>query len=74
MDEADCNYGSTPRRDKAQDRTILKARKILADLARNTGTEGLTAYHQGDPRGCSLYVVIPEDCSQERYDKGIAIY
>jgi len=39
---------------------------------------GLIAYHQGDPRGCGLYLVKPSDipdgqCITGHYHKGIAI-
>jgi len=39
---------------------------------------GLTAYHQGDPRGCSLYVIRPGDVRDgakpgECYTNGIAV-
>lgn len=40
---------------------------------------GLTVYHQGDPRGASLYVLRPSDVKEGEdadsvYSRGIAIY
>jgi hypothetical protein len=39
---------------------------------------GLTAYHQGDPRGCALYLVRPDDVPAgadigSYYSRGIAV-
>ena len=39
---------------------------------------GLVAYHQGDPRGCALYILRPGDvpegqCASGYYDRGIAV-
>ena len=39
---------------------------------------GLTAYHQGDPRGCALYLLTPEQLSGGKdiscyYSRGIAV-
>ena len=66
--EAECNYGDSPRREKRQDRLIAKAKEI-AEWA------GLAIYVQGDPRGCSLYLVENDGKSHASdYTNGIAIY
>lgn len=50
---------------------IKRAQKIAT-------AHGLTIYHQGDPRGCCLYLIRPGDvrpgeCVTRCYTKGIAI-
>ena len=38
---------------------------------------GLTMYHQGDPRGCALWVIRPRDCDrctvESSYTNGVAV-
>lgn len=63
--ERDCN-GESPRYPRLE-----KARAIV-------GACGYSLYIQGDPRGCSVYVLrpgdIPEGCSEESYyTRGVAI-
>jgi len=54
LDEAACNYGLNARQEAAVERLEAEAEEIAKQY-------GATAYHQGDPRGWSLYVVWPED-------------
>jgi len=65
LDEASCNYGLTDRQEKREE----KLEKIANDFAKKIG---FLAYHQGDPRGCSLYLVT-KDMGND-YSKGVAIY
>ena len=50
---------------------IRRARAIIE-------AHGLTMYHQGDPRGCALYVIRPGDVPEGKdvgayYNRGIAV-
>lgn len=69
LDEADCNYGLTPRQEKREENLVYKAEELASEI-------GLKAFHQSDPRGCSLYLVDPKN--KEYYmnynTQGIAIY
>lgn len=65
QDENACNYGLSARQEKRVGKLEEEAQTIAATL-------GLHAYHQGDPRGCSLYLV--EDLEKaERGDTGNGI-
>jgi hypothetical protein len=66
QDENACNYGLTSRQEKMLENYLIKAEKLADEL-------GLKAYHQGDPRGCSLYL-IDETMNNTNYNNGIAIY
>ena len=63
LDEASCNWGLTPRQEKREENLEAKAELIA-------GEHGLKAYHQGDPRGWSLYLLKPEETD---YSQGIAV-
>lgn len=63
LDECACNYGLTPRQEKREENLEKKAAEIAARF-------GLNAYHQSDPRGCTLYLV---DGYCKDYTDGIAI-
>ena len=57
------------------DREAGALKRISATLARYPG---LTAYVQGDPRGCALYILrpgdVPEGCDPDSYySRGIAV-
>lgn len=57
------------------DREAGALKRISATLARYPG---LTAYVQGDPRGCALYILrpgdVPEGCDADSYySRGIAV-
>jgi len=65
---ADCNFGSTPRRDKYQARLMAQAEKHAQDL-------GLYVYIQTDPRGASLYLLEKkEEATLALYNRGMVIY
>ena len=66
QDENACNYGLTERQEKSLGKMLLRAEEIAKTL-------GLKAYHQGDPRGCSLYL-IDNTMDNTNYNNGIAIY
>ena len=66
QDENACNYGLTPRQEKMVSKLEERAETIADTL-------GLKAYHQGDPRGCSLYL-ITDKMDDTNYNNGIAIY
>lgn len=65
LDENHCNYGLTSR----QETRITSLEKKAEDLAQRIG---LHAYHQSDPRGCSLYL-IDDTMNDSTYNYGIAI-
>lgn len=50
MDEYDCNYGCTPIHETREKNLFKKAEALAQEL-------GLHAYHQGDPRGGTLFLV-----------------
>jgi hypothetical protein len=45
----------------------------MADAQEIAAHYGLTAYHQGDCRGCALYLCDPKDANQASYDNGHAV-
>ena len=65
LDENDCNYGLTERQKKRE----VRLEKQAADSAKEIG---FMAYHQGDPRCCSLYLITKE--MKDDYFQGVAIY
>jgi broad specificity polyphosphatase/5'/3'-nucleotidase SurE len=74
-DENSCNYGLTTCQEKREENLEKKAQEIATRY-------NMTAYHQGDPRGWSLYLVTQEqlDKAKERgsdihsmHDRGIAV-
>ena len=67
LDEAACNYGLSVRQEKRRGGLEAEAQKIADNF-------GLIAYHQGDPRGCSLYLITEEIQASKQYTGGIAIY
>ena len=64
--ENDFNYGLTPRQETLEKNLIEKARKIARE-------HGLYAYHQGDPRGNSLYLTDTKS-DGSNYSNGVSIY
>lgn len=56
LDEAACNYGLTLRQEKRQARLEAAADQCAGWIER-----GAYCYHQRDPRGCSLYVILPDE-------------
>lgn len=80
LDVRSCNYGLSEKEEQRIENLEKKASLIASEF-------GAIAYHQSDPRGCSLYVLnesdIPNDNSGDRnpekmvrqyYTRGVAIY
>lgn len=67
LDTQDCNVGLTPVQEKRETKLITKAETLAQNI-------GLHAYHQSDPRGCSLYLVEndPKD-ARSNYTNGFAV-
>ena len=65
-DECACNYGLTSRQKTRRDNLMVRAGKLA-------GYMGLIAYHQGDPRGCSLYLVNKQILKSDNYTDGIPV-
>jgi hypothetical protein len=66
QDENACNYGLSERQEKEVEKMELRAEELAQEM-------GLHAYHQGDPRGGSLYLVNDEDLKSGQYYNGILI-
>lgn len=63
------------RRSPIADREAGARKRLAAIMAKYPG---LTAYVQGDPRGCSLYILRPEDVPEGKdvnsyYTRGLAV-
>lgn len=59
-------------------RTSDREAGALRRVTEIAGRYGLTAYHQGDPRGCALYLVRPGDVPDgadigSYYSRGVAV-
>lgn len=65
LDTKSCNEGELNEKDEATLDRKLKIAQKIADVY------GLRAYHQSDPRGCSLYL-ITKDMNDTNYSNGIA--
>jgi len=66
LDEDNCNFGLTPKQEKRENTLFEKAQNIAKKF-------GILAYHQGDPRGCSLYLLENEEDGNDYNSKGIAV-
>jgi hypothetical protein len=66
LDVLACNVGLT-------DKQEAKLAKLEAEAERLANEMGLKSYHQGDPRGLSLYL-IDESMDNTNYHNGIAVY
>ena len=66
LDENACNWELSERQVKRVDRLEQQAKEIA-------NRYNLTAYHQSDPRGWSLYLVNPQLSIESEYAKGLAI-
>ena len=64
LDVIECNYGKTPRQERRLENLLKQAEQIAQDF-------NLHAYHQGDPRGCPLYLV--ENLQDTQYTNGTPI-
>ena len=67
LDEKACNEGLSTRGETREAALEKEAQEIA-------GVYGLIAYHQGDPRGCSLFLITKEIQANKQYMDGIAIY
>ena len=67
LDEASCN-GELTKRQESREANLEKEAKEIASMY------GLIAYHQGDPRGCSMYLITQEIKNTGQYTNGIPIY
>lgn len=68
-------YGYVDRRDPIADRETGARRRLAAIMAKYPG---LTAYVQGDPRGCSVYILTAEHLASGHdinsiYTRGVAV-
>jgi hypothetical protein len=74
--EAACNEPiEEAQYDRAIARALKKAARIVTAWELNGNTP--TVYHQGDPRGCALYLVFPADLRGREidtcYSDGVAV-
>jgi len=68
LDEYDCNYGLTLKQEKRREKLEAEAEEIAKSVF------GLHAYHQGDPRGASLYLVkSKKEANAGTYSNGVCI-
>lgn len=71
MDEGDCNL---QRSERGQSMADTRTKRLEEDAMEIAARYGLVAYHQSDPRGCSLYLLTKEQKESGQYDQGIAIW
>lgn len=69
LDEGDCN-GRSERGQKAAD---TRTNNLMREAGELAARYGLFAYHQGDCRGCALYLVTSEQNNGAKYNEGVAI-
>lgn len=68
QDENSCNYGLTKRQETRVENLEVKAEALARQL-------GLHAYHQGDPRGGTLYLIKRiKDDHAGNYTNGVYIW
>ena len=73
LDENACNYGLTKRQETREKNLEKEATELTEEMGKlMEKTNGLRIYRQGDPRGCSLYL-IDDSCGSD-YTRGMAIY
>ena len=71
LDEGDCN-GRTEQGEKyseTREKNLMASAQSWTDKL----NLGLIAYHQGDPRGCALYLITPAIKKSGQYPNGVAI-
>ena len=66
LDENACNYGLTKRQETRETNLMKKAEELAREL-------GLHAYHQGDPRGGTLYLIDNKTRKDEQYTNGVFV-
>ncbi len=64
--EASCNYGLTKRQETRERNLLQKGKELAQEL-------GYEFYHQGDPRGCQVYL-LDHGTPHNSYNHGVAIY
>jgi hypothetical protein len=68
MAETDCNYACSTIGQKMAE---TKEKNLIKEANEIVKHYGFIAYHQGDPRGCSLYIIEPG--MESHYNDGIAV-
>lgn len=73
-DEQDCNFSFSEAQEARRVGFNIKLMREASDLAVILGY--YSAYHQGDPRGCALYLLTKEQAinPQSLYSQGLAIH
>ena len=66
LDENSCNFGLTKRQETREANLEKKAEELANEL-------GLHAYHQGDPRGGTLYLIDDKTKEDGQYNNGVYI-
>lgn len=66
LDENACNYELSKYQETRLENLLIEAQRLAEIL-------DLDIYHQGDPRGCSLYLV-DETMDDSTYNRAIAIF
>ena len=69
IDEGDCNGRS----ERGQKISETRATNLMKDAQEIADRYGFMAYHQGDPRGCPLYIITKEQKASGQYHDGIAV-
>lgn len=70
LDEGYCN---TERGERAQKTADTRTQNLINRATELADMLGLKVFHQGDPRGASLYLCEPEYCNRINYTRGIAL-
>ena len=65
LDETACNYQLVTRQERRLENLLTKAEALAQEL-------GYHIYHQGDPRGCALYLV-ENNADTSNYTDGVAL-
>jgi hypothetical protein len=77
LDENACNISMD---DKQTESHVKQAANLVLKAQAIVNDRGFTAYHQGDPRGCSLYLVNEASFNgtdltiDNAYDRGLSVY
>ena len=65
LDENHCNYGLSKSQETRM-KNLMKQAQEIAEIF------GFSAFHQGDPRGCSLYMT-DDTVTMDNYTDGIPV-
>ena len=75
LDEKSCNVPMNDKQEASHEKRIVS---LILQARAEAEPHGFQVYHQGDPRGCSLYLVKPEDLRgldiESAYDRGLSVY